>query len=1143
MKKVYLMLLMALMAVAASAQDLYLRGEMNGWGASNDWKFSTTDNNTYILEGVDVSAGQQFQVADNSWSTQWGNGGQISMDTPTVINGKSNMTLRVGGEGLTFTFVKSTSTLTVTNPSGGGDDPVTPVAQGIYFRGERNNWLNGNDWNNRAQWKFKQSEEDPNVYTLLLADVQGGRAFCIFEETSGIYYKGHSSIEYDREYTLVNSNPDLTLKQGGNNVLFTYNYQTKVLKVENDVNDDPVEEVHEMYLVGDMNDWQTSDDWKFTKREAELTYVLKGKEVSADQKFTVYCKTDDQHWYQEEPIILEKNYTLTGAGTDNHMHLAAAGTNLTFTFNKLNNRLVVESEDPVSVEVPSNGVYTVYFDNDANWENVSVWIWDQNHSNKNYTGGVWPGSAMTFDPQTGYYTYSVKVDDDNPFMKVIFNDGTNGGQQTHNFVMYDNGIYNSSVFTDSYVTETVDPSVEGNVTIYFNAGADLFDASKMNNNAPYIQAWSIADGKFVKLGANDTDAQMTLVEGRDALFMYEIKNAEKYKGVQFFAPNNNNETIYWNGRTATAFDADEWATFIYGTGNGTAPQSYMTFEELEDLRSGDKANIYFIGDGIGQTTAWDQENLLSVNDVRDGQARGWLGDGVYVRAFSKLDGNGGKFKMSSVNPKSYREEHGQVNDNHRWWATFNLGIVGFIGDPNQVNREDDDENGYVEYKVNEVEEYRNYNQYDWKFTFPSDGTVDEYYLIIDSEYHTTALIPFKPAPTLKAASVGTFQKRTFSEEETGEYSKANSGRFLKGTATSGEARLDHYNSAAGTAEILVSEGVKENLWGNGYNVFYGLYNDGDLVTGFDGHKDADRYELSIANMVAGENTPITLRCTYTEPQGTGGLKFRSLAYDCKVKAEEMSFPSLTVDENSIKSALFADKNGWHLAVSFDTNPIEETEALAMYPDFKVTTSAGNKVSLVHKEHSAVADFDFINGIHTKWSEGTYSDAQHNWTKLLHKGNGVYHYELVIEGISKAAVEADANGNPVKPAALQAKDIDFTIYASYPYLTDDNTAPDVRAFTKNGDEYTEINMGASVRRRANGVEPLADTNYDLSVVSEATPVRVNTQDSGMSGVADAITAEADDAEYFTLQGVRVEGELTPGIYLRRAGANTSKVVIR
>lgn len=51
------------------------------------------------------------------------------------------------------------------------------------------------------------------------------------------------------------------------------------------------------------------------------------------------------------------------------------------------------------------------------------------------------------------------------------------------------------------------------------------------------------------------------------------------------------------------------------------------------------------------------------------------------------------------------------------------------------------------------------------------------------------------------------------------------------------------------------------------------------------------------------------------------------------------------------------------------------------------------------------------------------------------------------------------------------------------------------------------------------------------------------DGTTSGVADIEAADAADAEYFNLQGIRVSGELTPGIYIRRQGTTATKVTVK
>lgn len=51
------------------------------------------------------------------------------------------------------------------------------------------------------------------------------------------------------------------------------------------------------------------------------------------------------------------------------------------------------------------------------------------------------------------------------------------------------------------------------------------------------------------------------------------------------------------------------------------------------------------------------------------------------------------------------------------------------------------------------------------------------------------------------------------------------------------------------------------------------------------------------------------------------------------------------------------------------------------------------------------------------------------------------------------------------------------------------------------------------------------------------------DGNITGITDVVVDAAGEVEMFNLQGVRVEGELTPGVYIRRQGCKTSKVIVK
>lgn len=62
--------------------------------------------------------------------------------------------------------------------------------------------------------------------------------------------------------------------------------------------------------------------------------------------------------------------------------------------------------------------------------------------------------------------------------------------------------------------------------------------------------------------------------------------------------------------------------------------------------------------------------------------------------------------------------------------------------------------------------------------------------------------------------------------------------------------------------------------------------------------------------------------------------------------------------------------------------------------------------------------------------------------------------------------------------------------------------------------------------------------------ETTPVTYGVNNDGTtSGIADITVNANSEVEFYNLQGVRVEGSLVPGVYIRRQGTSAAKVVIR
>lgn len=104
--------------------------------------------------------------------------------------------------------------------------------------------------------------------------------------------------------------------------------------------------------------------------------------------------------------------------------------------------IILQSD--MSVKFQSARNYTIYFDKSStDWNGVNIWAWNTKNASQNFTGGTWPGKAMTSDATTGYYKYEFTTD--NACHKtLLFNNTSDNGTQAGNYVLQNNYLYNNS---------------------------------------------------------------------------------------------------------------------------------------------------------------------------------------------------------------------------------------------------------------------------------------------------------------------------------------------------------------------------------------------------------------------------------------------------------------------------------------------------------------------------------------------------------------------------------------------------------------------------------------------------------------------------------------------------------------------------
>jgi hypothetical protein len=122
------------------ASGIFLRGEVNSWGAVTDWEFSDEGSGTYVL--YDKTLSGQFKVADANWSSacNYGsNGTSVQMGVPYSLVLGTNDNISCGG----ITFVCKRIVLNINNGAATllleSDDDDTGLTA-VYVIGDNNGW-------------------------------------------------------------------------------------------------------------------------------------------------------------------------------------------------------------------------------------------------------------------------------------------------------------------------------------------------------------------------------------------------------------------------------------------------------------------------------------------------------------------------------------------------------------------------------------------------------------------------------------------------------------------------------------------------------------------------------------------------------------------------------------------------------------------------------------------------------------------------------------------------------------------------------------------------------------------------------------------------------------------------------------------
>lgn len=1025
---------------------------------------------------------------------------------------------------------------------------------------------NQNGWDQYGS-DFTMTGEN-GVYTRDIQNAIAGFMFVIID--NGTEYKAMSQPEtvvIGKEHETQQTNDyDYNFKiEDSGNYTITYTQSNHKVKVTKTGGDEPQPDTRDMYYKSSAQGWES------TKMKSGENYTWTYEVTGSDEFVIVANNTEElKHNEATTTVIFDTPYLLYKNMGDSHNFKIEGTAKYTVTVDASN-------KDAMTVTVSKGG--------EDPQPTITYTLWTNMDGNGNESGSGW--GTISFDSNSeGIWTKVVENVNDKEFViKGSDNKEYKPAQATEistsavteKVTASDQNGRNFKFTADGKYTITLDASDAANLTVtvthsgsgdqhvdewpanpenfvYFNAGFAWEREDRINKGKIY--AHFIKKGEDIKEPA-DGDWRFEMKDNRDnednvnamlPLFYAPVPvNADEYDGVQFEAENG----VVYNTKKCLQYekyDTEHWADFIFTADNSvdgigkvfSAEQSVMTYEQYRVRRDDpNKEALYYLGtniqgrDGLSNSTVWYETDFSGKVGISQAS------EGVFMFQLKPTDSKADiKFKMSWVDANTrttaYNTKYNRTGNaeltggDKRWWATYNLGLVGptlapkYNGSLEDAEYEEQykpaegiDGNAAMKYIPRRCRKYSRYCSYDWWIASDmiDDGT---YYVIVDTYYKTTALIKYQPKPTIASLEPGTPRKSEnyFTDEQAAIY-----GSQFKGSEEHGTSLLKDVNIVSGSATIAPSDNISE-LWSKGdYDLQYGIYykidkvqSESTIISSFTGQKDAKRYSIEMENLPYGEKVQVGVRCTYTDNVNNKGdyvAKFRSFTDWKKTVSDEGVVKAKIIPPT--KATMFLE-NGWHACARAQIE-VETSGNLAYYIDIDPDKNS----SKYPVRFAEASDFHVQANI----GKAHYTSGANNWANPRDLGN----IDFVIDNI--AAPEVDPNPK-----------YDATFTVQVPYVVGDVT-PDVKYLKEESGEdiWVDLPAAASARRRANEAAPA--TRVDFA------PIHLTATLSAMdlSGINDVMADGDAEAEYFNLQGVRVLGDIVPGVYIVRRGATVTKEIVR
>lgn len=842
--------------------------------------------------------------------------------------------------------------------------------------------------------------------------------------------------------------------------------------------------------------------------------------------------------------------------------------------------------------------YYVYFVNKNNWGSVNIWAWNGSDNNlTNATG--WPGDEMEL-VSGNTYIWRLPAGKGVPTTVKFSNGGANA---TDDLVFKNHATY----YPDGSIVEEIVRGANilychfktDRVRRTNGNESAIPRCHVFGNDDAHFTEWGTDAEKMTKIDdpTDENGKDQGGITARYELWKYEIPVEEfqsgKYNNAVFYvaiddAFSDDSKTNKWQtnmgwGENRNNYLKENWTKYIYSTFSCNkdgkdvnyavptyvTPSEFLTLHQKKVVEKG-RDGIFIVGPKNNFTykdAASDQ--WLQFNDFKlTDQRRLTPDDGVFYLQVQPNENGGNMFKLSWMdvlgqkNTAEIREGGASsVNEklaNDRNWATFDLGSIGI--DTKLVPSEDYAENegpaGRVTFQLNRPYKYTNNNACDWSI---SEQTSASRWIILDTHYdskdenyqcETVTITDFDPHPTL-TAEFTTFETAgelpadldlTKTPEPHLYACGANPHVFLK------------YNYAHAQATIGAST-TNSNFTRN-YEIKYDDKNVADIPSTISSFK-YDYYPVNVSG------SSLQIRARYTDKQS--GLRFHSLTNDgkpgnleyksneptgtavdakyieeeCKVTYKTDGAGNQLLDKHKKPIVEKVERTFGVLVPNFNINIESDykwngnTGELGAYADYRVFDENGKEITEKCKLFTGTENLHMIDCINLTYGKNAYEKYCWNWSE------GTHWAQALKEETGSASLYFETiNETPVADVKdLEERTYTIVLQAVYPLVYQKNPSLVASASEANGE---------SVAKTA--AEPTSP-EYVISHVRKTLPVTVKVSPNNtVTGVDDVFgDAEADNAdapaEYYTISGVRVNGDPAPGIYVVRRGNKVTKEVVK